>query len=51
MTKNRFAALAIALALAVGFDASRAEGAAAPEKLVGIHSARVMSQSLPWMAQ
>lgn len=25
--------------------------AAAPEKLVGIHSARVMSQSLPWMAQ
>ena len=25
--------------------------AGAPEKLVGIHSARVMSQSLPWMAQ
>jgi ABC-type nitrate/sulfonate/bicarbonate transport system substrate-binding protein len=25
--------------------------AAAPEKMVGIHSARVMSQSLPWMAQ
>src|SRR5687768_4997665 len=23
----------------------------APDKLVGIHSARVMSQSLPWMAQ
>ena len=26
-------------------------GAVAPEKLVGIHSARVMSQSMPWMAQ
>jgi NitT/TauT family transport system substrate-binding protein len=25
--------------------------ASAPEKLVGIHSARVMSQSMPWMAQ
>jgi NitT/TauT family transport system substrate-binding protein len=25
--------------------------AGAPEKLVGIHSARVMSQSMPWMAQ
>ena len=25
--------------------------ASAPDKLVGIHSARVMSQSLPWMAQ
>ena len=26
-------------------------GAAAPEKLVGIHSSRVMSQSFPWVAQ
>ena len=26
-------------------------GAAAPDKLVGIHSARVMSQSFPWVAQ
>ena len=25
--------------------------ASAPDKLVGIHSARVMSQSLPWMAE
>ena len=25
--------------------------ASAPDKLVGIHSARVMSQSMPWMAQ
>jgi ABC-type nitrate/sulfonate/bicarbonate transport system substrate-binding protein len=41
---------AFAIALAVGFGAGRVESAAAPEKLVGIHSARVMSQSLPWMA-
>jgi len=38
--------LALSMVTAVG----RVEGAAAPEKLVGIHSARVMSQSLPWMA-
>src|SRR5918912_3684175 len=25
--------------------------ASAPDKMVGIHSSRVMSQSLPWMAQ
>jgi NitT/TauT family transport system substrate-binding protein len=31
--------------------AASADAAAAPDKLVGIHSARVMSQSLPWMAQ
>jgi NitT/TauT family transport system substrate-binding protein len=29
----------------------RSDGAAAADKLVGIHSARVMSQSMPWMAQ
>jgi len=29
----------------------KAQGAAAPDKLIGIHSARVMSQSMPWMAQ
>jgi ABC-type nitrate/sulfonate/bicarbonate transport system substrate-binding protein len=28
-----------------------ATAASAPDKLVGIHSARVMAQSLPWMAQ
>jgi NitT/TauT family transport system substrate-binding protein len=28
-----------------------AQGAAAPDKLVGVHSARVMSQSFPWVAQ
>jgi NitT/TauT family transport system substrate-binding protein len=30
---------------------SRGDGATAADKLVGIHSARVMSQSMPWMAQ
>src|SRR3972149_985440 len=34
--------------LALGFATSRAEAA---EKLVGIYSARVMSQSMPWIAQ
>ena len=29
----------------------QAQGAAAPDKLIGIHSARVMSQSLPWVAE
>ena len=28
-----------------------ARGASAPDQMVGIHSSRVMSQSLPWMAQ
>jgi NitT/TauT family transport system substrate-binding protein len=39
------------LALLIGLAVTRAQGAAPPEKLVGIHSARVMSQSMPWMAQ
>jgi NitT/TauT family transport system substrate-binding protein len=34
--------------LALGFATSKAEAA---EKLVGIYSARVMSQSMPWIAQ
>jgi ABC-type nitrate/sulfonate/bicarbonate transport system substrate-binding protein len=33
------------------FAPALTHSAAAPEKMVGIHSARVMSQSLPWMAQ
>jgi len=37
--------------LSVVLAAARAQGGAAPEKLVGIHSARVMSQSFPWVAQ
>ena len=39
------------LALSIAAMVARVDGAAAPDKLVGIHSARVMSQSLPWMAQ
>ena len=35
----------------VSLGYSSAHGAAAPDKLVGIHSARVMSQSFPWVAQ
>src|SRR2546428_11483284 len=38
------------LALVIASVISRTDGAAAPDKLVGIHSARVMSQSMPWMA-
>ena len=33
------------------FYFANAQGAAAPDKLVGIHSARVMSQSYAWVAQ
>jgi ABC-type nitrate/sulfonate/bicarbonate transport system substrate-binding protein len=40
--------LLIALVVAVSGDA---RGAAAPDKLVGIHSSRVMSQSFPWVAE
>jgi NitT/TauT family transport system substrate-binding protein len=39
------------VALLTSLYASLVYGASAPDKLVGIHSARVMSQSLPWMAQ
>lgn len=39
------------IALLSSLYASQVGGASAPDKLVGIHSARVMSQSLPWMAQ
>jgi len=35
----------------VMLSASHAAGAAAPERLIGVHSARVMSQSFPWVAQ
>src|SRR5256885_13961549 len=37
--------------LLVGLPGLSAYGAAAPDKLVGIHSARVMSQSFPWVAE
>jgi NitT/TauT family transport system substrate-binding protein len=38
-------------ALMASAPAANAGAAAAPDKLVGIHSARVMSQSFPWVAQ
>ncbi len=37
--------------LLVGLPGLSAHGAAVPDKLVGIHSSRVMSQSFPWVAQ
>jgi NitT/TauT family transport system substrate-binding protein len=48
--RTRLSVLAV-IALLSTAGASVVFGAAAPEKLVGIHSARVMSQSLPWIAQ
>jgi NitT/TauT family transport system substrate-binding protein len=44
-------ALTIILVITTFIGGPAAHGAAAPEKLVGIHSARVMSQSMPWIAQ
>ena len=41
----------VLLALGVVFGATTIHAAAALDKMVGIHSARVMSQSMPWMAQ
>lgn len=38
------------IALLAGIDVPFANGAAAPDKLTTIHSARVMSQSMPWIA-
>jgi len=38
------------IALAIICVTSNTQGAVALDKMVGIHSARVMSQSLPWMA-
>src|SRR5919109_859233 len=40
----------VSLALLIAVAVFRTDGTAA-DKLVGIHSARVMSQSMPWMAQ
>ena len=41
----------LVFAVAITFSPVIARTAAAPDKMVGIHSARVMSQSMPWMAQ
>jgi NitT/TauT family transport system substrate-binding protein len=48
--KNNFAAKVL-LTAAAFFFLGPAAPAAAAEKLIGIHSARVMSQSMPWIAQ
>ena len=50
MRKTRQLSIALVLTLLLGFFQLAAHAASAPDKLVGIHSARVMSQSLPWMA-
>ena len=51
MSKFNRSAMAISLALSVFVFTPIAQGAAAPERLIGVHSARVMSQSFPWVAQ
>jgi NitT/TauT family transport system substrate-binding protein len=51
MSKHFNSILGFFIALAIFYVSSNAHGAAAPEKLVGVHSARVMSQSFPWVAQ
>jgi NitT/TauT family transport system substrate-binding protein len=50
MIRNARPALAAFLVLLSGMGLRNAHGAAAPDKLVTIHSARVMSQSMPWIA-
>lgn len=45
MSAARFSVMVVILLWTV-----TAQGGAAPDKLVGIHSARVMSQSMPWIA-
>ena len=37
--------------LAVCLCVPQARGAAAPDRLIGLHSAQVLSQSMPWIAQ
>ena len=51
MKKNNRIQCVFAFALLVGLAAVKGHSAAAPDKLVGIHSSRVMSQSFPWVAQ
>jgi NitT/TauT family transport system substrate-binding protein len=49
---NHFCSMVVGLiAISFLFSAWNAQSAAAPDKLIGIHSARVMSQSFPWIAQ
>jgi len=51
MSKFFILRVAQSIALFSVFVTSNGHGAAAPDKLVGVHSARVMSQSFPWVAQ
>jgi NitT/TauT family transport system substrate-binding protein len=51
MRKTTQFTVAIVFSMLWGSFQFSAHAASAPDKLVGIHSARVMSQSLPWMAQ
>lgn len=51
MSKRSYVLSGLVFTLVISASATTVRGAAAPEKLVGIHSARVMSQSMPWMAQ
>jgi NitT/TauT family transport system substrate-binding protein len=51
MSKRSYVLIGLVFTLVISGPATTVRGAAAPEKLVGIHSARVMSQSMPWMAQ
>ncbi|MEX0801802.1 MAG: ABC transporter substrate-binding protein [Candidatus Binatia bacterium] len=51
MRKTPQLTVAIVFSLLLGSCQFSAYAASAPDKLIGIHSARVMSQSMPWMAQ
>jgi len=51
MKKDNEIHCVFALVLLVGLAAVKGHSAVVPDKLVGIHSSRVMSQSFPWVAQ
>src|SRR5918992_2495498 len=51
MRESKRLILALALLAALGLGKIPARAASAADQMVGIHSSRVMSQSLPWMAQ
>lgn len=51
MRESKLLILALVVVALLGPGEIPARGASAPDQMVGIHSSRVMSQSLPWMAQ
>src|SRR5882672_5751967 len=51
MKKTDHLFIAAVISLSFLLFATNGHGAAVPDKLVGIHSSRVMSQSFPWVAQ